>query len=67
MKDIRLDKYVSVALGVTRSQAKSLIKNKAIKVFDEIIKTGASLPILFLTISEYLLPVAADSSSTLHT
>ena len=40
MKDIRLDKYVSVALGVTRSQAKSLIKNKAIKVFDEIIKNS---------------------------
>ena len=38
MNDVRLDKYISQALGFTRSESKTVIKNKKIKVNGNIVR-----------------------------
>ena len=38
MNDVRLDKYISQALGFTRSESKTVIKNKRIKVNGNIVR-----------------------------
>ena len=38
MNDIRLDKYISQVLGLTRTESKSLIKNKKIKINDAVVR-----------------------------